>query len=214
MQTIVLLLIASLAAIAQPNLSLSGPAAPVTPGSTVTVTITLAGNDAEAKLSGVGFSLLGVPAGAAVVSLLPDKVATCGGLPVKCMLVGSSPPMNANALPNGPIASVTFPLGGAISISFDTAYPSWTGVTEGGARAAILSGAALAITPLSSCDVNADGQTDAADVAALLASYLAAVAGGPPCTRDLDGNGVACDVVDVQRVIAATLPGGVCKTGQ
>ncbi len=59
------------------------------------------------------------------------------------------------------------------------------------------------------CDVNRDGKVDSNDVNISLSSAL----GTGSCVADLDGNG-RCDVVDLQRVINASLSGGSCRTGQ
>jgi len=59
------------------------------------------------------------------------------------------------------------------------------------------------------CDLDGSGTVTQADVNLMLAQAL----GQAPCTADLDGNG-KCDVVDVQRVINASLPNGTCRTGQ
>jgi hypothetical protein len=60
----------------------------------------------------------------------------------------------------------------------------------------------------SSCDVNKDGTVNSADVSLATDQAL----GKAACTSDLDGNGV-CNVVDVQRVINASL-GQSCRVGQ
>jgi hypothetical protein len=59
-----------------------------------------------------------------------------------------------------------------------------------------------------SCDVNGDGRVDRADVDAAIQQVLGTAACG---SGDLDLNGT-CNVVDVQRVINASV-GGVCKIG-
>jgi hypothetical protein len=58
------------------------------------------------------------------------------------------------------------------------------------------------------CDLNGDGIVDAADVAIAKDQAL----GVSPCTTaDLDGNGT-CNVIDVQRVVNASMGLG-CKVG-
>jgi hypothetical protein len=71
---------------------------------------------------------------------------------------------------------------------------------------------ASSITPppssVSACDLNGDGQINAADVQIAINQALGVVA----CTNaDLVGNG-QCNVVDVQRVINASM-GAACKVG-
>jgi hypothetical protein len=60
-----------------------------------------------------------------------------------------------------------------------------------------------------SCDINGDGVVNAADVQAAMDQALGAL----PCTTANLHNTGTCTVVDVQRVIAASL-GGACVTGQ
>jgi hypothetical protein len=60
---------------------------------------------------------------------------------------------------------------------------------------------------VSSCDLNGDGTVNATDVSASKDAAL----GHTACNGDLDHNG-RCDVVDVQRVINASL-GGTCRVG-
>jgi hypothetical protein len=59
-----------------------------------------------------------------------------------------------------------------------------------------------------SCDVNADGAINIADVQMAINQLLGIV---PCATADLQQNG-HCDVIDVQRVIIAAL-GGTCRIG-
>lgn len=64
-----------------------------------------------------------------------------------------------------------------------------------------------AFAQTNSCDLNADGKVDSADVQ--LATTMAL--GTSPCTTNIAGTGV-CNVVVVQRVVNAAL-GGACVTG-
>lgn len=57
-----------------------------------------------------------------------------------------------------------------------------------------------------SCDLNADGKVDSADVQSAISMSL----GTSPCTANIAGANI-CDVVIVQRVINASL-GGACIT--
>jgi hypothetical protein len=59
------------------------------------------------------------------------------------------------------------------------------------------------------CDLNDDGVVNASDAQIVVNSILGLISCG---TGDLDGNG-RCDVVDLQRVINASLSGGVCRIG-
>src|SRR6476660_4305846 len=58
-----------------------------------------------------------------------------------------------------------------------------------------------------SCDLVANGTVDAADVQAAINMSL----GVSPCTANIAGANV-CNIVVVQRVINASLPGGTCFT--
>ncbi len=59
------------------------------------------------------------------------------------------------------------------------------------------------------CDLAAPyGTIDGGDVQAAIDMTLGTV----PCTANIAGSGV-CNVVVVQRVVNASLPGGLCKTG-
>ena len=58
-----------------------------------------------------------------------------------------------------------------------------------------------------SCDLVANGTVDAADVQAAINMSL----GVSPCTANIAGANV-CNVVVVQRVVNASLPGGTCFT--
>jgi hypothetical protein len=61
----------------------------------------------------------------------------------------------------------------------------------------------------SRCDLNGDGVVNQTDVNLAISQAL----GTSTCSAaDLVGNG-KCDVVDVQRVINAAAPGGVCRVG-
>ncbi len=60
----------------------------------------------------------------------------------------------------------------------------------------------------SACDVNGDSAVNSADVTLAIKAAL----GTASCAKDLDANGV-CNVVDVQRVVNASL-GAPCRTGQ
>jgi hypothetical protein len=65
-------------------------------------------------------------------------------------------------------------------------------------------------SPTNPCDLNGDCVVNGADVQIAINQTL----GISPCTNaSLQGNGL-CTVVDVQRVINASLPGGTCNTGQ
>jgi hypothetical protein len=63
-------------------------------------------------------------------------------------------------------------------------------------------------TTYSPCDVNKDGLVNSTDVDLAKQAAL----GTATCTADLDSNG-RCDVVDVQRIVNASL-GQTCRTGQ
>lgn len=60
---------------------------------------------------------------------------------------------------------------------------------------------------INSCDLTLDGKVDAADVQAAINMSL----GTSPCTAAIAGANI-CNVVVVQRVINASLPGGTCIT--
>jgi hypothetical protein len=62
--------------------------------------------------------------------------------------------------------------------------------------------------PLNACDLNADGVVNSTDVQIAISQVVM----GPCGNSDLIGNGV-CSVIDVERVVNASLS-GVCKTGQ
>lgn len=65
------------------------------------------------------------------------------------------------------------------------------------------------VAPISACDLNQDGKIDALDVANAALQAIRVTA----CTNaNLAADG--CTVIDVQRIIAASLPGGICKVGQ
>jgi hypothetical protein len=61
---------------------------------------------------------------------------------------------------------------------------------------------------INACDLTQYGQVNSADVQAAINMAL----GISPCTANIFGAGV-CNVVVVQRVINASLPGGTCLTG-
>ena len=64
-------------------------------------------------------------------------------------------------------------------------------------------------TPISACDLAPPfGIVDTSDVQAAINMAL----GVSPCTANIVGAGI-CNVVMVQRVINASLPGGTCVTG-
>ena len=82
--------------------------------------------------------------------------------------------------------------------------PKWAIIPRGS------SGGATAPPPptsVSACDVNKDGVVNAQDVQLSINQGL----GISACTADLDGNG-KCDVIDVQRIVNASL-GAACKVG-
>jgi len=65
----------------------------------------------------------------------------------------------------------------------------------------------LAVSTVSSCDLNSDGVVNVLDVQLMVSQAI----GSAPCTAKLDG-GATCDVIDVQRVVNAAL-GGACRLG-
>jgi hypothetical protein len=73
----------------------------------------------------------------------------------------------------------------------------------------ILNAGAAPPPPLNLCDVNRDGIVNSLDVQVAISQALGITACN---TADLIGNGI-CSVIDVQRVVIASL-GGTCRTGQ
>jgi hypothetical protein len=67
---------------------------------------------------------------------------------------------------------------------------------------------ALTVTVYSACDLNQDKTVGVDDVQLAVNMALGVI----PCTADLDGD-KDCDVVEVQRVINASFPGGQCVVG-
>ncbi len=181
---------------------------------TATATAAKAGAPTTITLIGTGMAAAGVvpaqfsmPAAAGqVITAGPtvtaaNKQITCqsgGGSVLTCVFYG----INTTTLADGILATITMPMPAA------TAPMPLTGINGSNAAGdspaiAITSGALLTLTPLLPCDANGDGS---------VVDQIEGVV-KPPFT-DLNGDGVV-DIIDLQRVINAALPGagGTCRTG-
>ncbi|HXE64435.1 MAG TPA: cohesin domain-containing protein [Bryobacteraceae bacterium] len=105
--------------------------------------------------------------------------------------------LNQNVIANGPVAYVSFTLASPFSPS--TVTPS--GCTASDAEGSVLVAVCTAGTiRLPSCDINADGTTNVADVQLVINEAL----GVTPSVHDLNHDG-SVNVADVQKVINAAL---------
>ena len=76
-------------------------------------------------------------------------------------------------------------------------------------KAASAAATSVTVGPISACDLAPPyGTIDGSDVNAAVSMAL----GTTPCTADIDGAAV-CNVAVVQRVVNASMPGGICVTG-
>ena len=94
----------------------------------------------------------------------------------------------------------------ATNVGFSSSGGAWDTVGMAfrlGAKAMLTSGVSGAFSP---CDLNQDGTINSADVSVAVGLVLT-----PPatCTAVITGAG-SCNAAVVQRVVAATLPGGTC----
>jgi hypothetical protein len=104
---------------------------------------------------------------------------------------------NQNVISNGVVAYATFTLGSPFTASAVTPKAC----TSADAQGSIIGTACTAGTiKLPSCDINADGSTNVADVQLIINEAL----GVSPATHDLNHDG-AVNVADVQKVINAAL---------
>jgi|SRR5579871_4237768 len=162
------------------SLSLSASPGLAPAGQVVTLTISLVSGGGPA---GVQWDMAGVPAGAAVASLVTGKTATCNAAPTRCLLSG----LNATAIPDGPIATIKYTQPATPPTEALTAT---LGATPAGAAETVSAGVA------SNCDINGDGKIDATDIGLEVQAALAATTGTPT-------------ILDVIRVFLAA-NGGAC----
>lgn len=174
------------------SLTLTGPAvAPA--GASVTVTIGLLNGTGPAALQ---WDMSGLPTGATITSTVTGKTATCNA--TRCVLVATTPvsASGAAAIPDGPIATITYT---QPATAAPQALTATLGATPAGAALAVTAPASLTIPVQSRCDLNGDGKTDATDIGIALQDALAGAAIA----------GVIPTVVDIVRVIIAA-NGGTC----
>jgi hypothetical protein len=173
MKTLTLLLIPAL--ISAQTLTLTGPVS-ASPGSTVTLTLSLAGSAGQA-VSGLQWTatpaasstFTGTAAGAA--STAASKALYCGATNATCVTIGlSSTNVVSNAIYSDGIVA-TFQLaipgnapGGSLAVPLSGLF----GVSSTGLNVATLSGTPYAILVVNRCDVNSDGVVNGTDVRAVI----------------------------------------------
>jgi|HubBroStandDraft_2_1064218.scaffolds.fasta_scaffold21502_2 DNA-binding CsgD family transcriptional regulator len=188
--------------------SLTLVSAPVAPGASGTVFVSLAGIPTGTSIAALEFTV-SVPPGLAFnptvgTIVAGNKSITCSapGQSLTCIVWGST----VVAMLNGVVAQLTFT---APATGVTITLSNTLGADITGSSVAITAGAPLVLSVLSPCDLNGDGVVNLADVQIVLTAALTTTA----TTPDLNGDGKV-NVIDVQRVVDAAAPGGTCRTGQ
>lgn len=203
-------------ALAQPTLTVTGPSSPVAPGSTVNLSVTLAGSSG-ANIAGLQATIIApnstsVTAGAAATAA--QKTVASGFSPASANLKWLLWGMNSNIFADGVVAQMQFtlpalPASGTVDAQqISTQLSGIVAASNTGSPVPITAGAPYTLSILSPCDINADGVVDSKD--ALL--VIAAILGGGGSVPDLNGDGVINEI-DLQRVVDAGVPGGHCRVG-
>jgi hypothetical protein len=204
-----LLALFALTAIAAFSQQIALTSAPVRPGATATITVTLSGSSGVAAIQWFlpaqsGMAATVGPATTAAGKSLACQVATVPSLNgvYGCIVAGG-----ANALSDGVLATITLP---APSSPVPLPLTSLLGVNAAGDSPGIpiASGTPLVLASLSRCDVNGDGRTDLLDIR----NVIDQIEGVMPPSTDLNGDGKTT-LVDLQRVINAAVDGGTCRVG-
>jgi Dockerin type I domain len=166
-------------------------------GSTLTCSIALAGGSLPA---GLQWTLAtSSPVGAVVITPAATVTAVqknflCNAVNM-CLLTG----INANQIADGALATLSIPIPAGSGARQMTLNLSATiGASLLGTAVSATANPPVSVSILSGCDINGDGQTNAADVTAEQNGVLAM----PQTASDLNSDGNA-DVVDVQIVINA-----------
>ena len=200
-----LLLVAWIAAAAQPTVTITGPAT-VTAGSSATVTLTLAGSTGL-NLTGLQWTHA-LPVGATLGTPVASGSSTTAGKGLYCGttvcvavgLVGTTitnTPFADGAISSVPIAFASNAPLGSQSLQINGTFAA----NNLGAAVVIVPGATYSITVLSRCDVNGDGAINSLDVTAVING----INGKGSCP--LSGG---CNLQSVVAVVIAAL-GGACS---
>jgi hypothetical protein len=121
------------------------------------------------------------------------KTAQCNSTGL-CILSG----LNQVTVPDGSAASITIPIPVAASGTMMVAISNVVTASLGGVGIPTTANPPVAVSVLSSCDINGDGATNSTDVALTVGNALAT----PQVPTDLNKDGKT-DVVDVQIVVNA-----------
>jgi len=166
-------------------------------GSTLTCSITLSGGSLPAGLqwtlatsSPVG-AVIVTPA-AAVISAQKNFLCNAANM---CLLTG----INANQIADGALANLSIPIpAGSGNRQMTLNLSATIGASLLGTALSATANPPVSVSVSSGCDINGDGQINAADVTAQQNGLLAT----PQTSSDLNSDGKS-DVVDVQIVINA-----------
>ena len=191
----------------------------VHPGSAVDIFVNLSGTTAT-PVAALRFTVKGAPdattvtATAGMVATATSKQIACspgtstGGM--ICLIYG----MNTTNLYDGQVAVLHVPVPASSSGTFTLTTDTTVAADGSGSEVALVAGPPLATQGVNPCDIDGNGAVNVADVQSAINQVIKQFQGivGACSSADLIGTGT-CSVVDVERVVAASL-GGTRKTGK
>ena len=212
-----------------PSLTLTLPAAVVSPGGQVVAQVVLATPSGVLSPTVLEFTL-GATRDFTAATAVAGAVATTAGKQITCSAFNATAStltcivwgLNTATLANGVVAQVTLTLSPATTAA--TEALTLTNVTGSDVAGLLIRptmvGATFPVTPaippMAPCDMNGDGAVNLTDIGLVVAQALA---GGASCTT---GNLLkdGCTILDVYREVLAAMPvtvgiagSGICRTG-
>jgi hypothetical protein len=191
--------------LAQPTLTITGPAAAVRPGAAVTLNIGAAvPTGSDTGMAALQW-LIQLPADYAPIvtpTTQVPKATFCRPDETFCMLIGwVGGAGNATTIPAGPVASyaLTVPKTAAPGkITFS--LTDLVGAGANGQAIALTAGPSYTLTVADPRDLNGDGTVDATDVNLMIAEVLAAISNPAACVDDQNADGI-CNILDIDAVL-------------